>query len=181
MGSSPRDCLEPRGAEPGQFDEFSATLSKRAGLPYAKPHSFRDTLVRLGQRICRPLRNGRFGAKIWGMRARRRHSSAMAKCRRIATLKSCGRFAKPVLILCRRIGHGGPEGVCSKLRGDKCRLGRLYVPASQVEARQSGSCLPPSVLQAPGGSQPQLTLAIEGSRPPTSRTPSAHPGSSLRR
>ncbi len=24
-----------------------------AGLPYAKPHSFRDTLVRLGQRICR--------------------------------------------------------------------------------------------------------------------------------
>jgi integrase len=25
----------------------------RAGLPYAKPHSFRDTLARLGQRICR--------------------------------------------------------------------------------------------------------------------------------
>jgi integrase len=26
---------------------------ERAGLPYAKPHSFRDTLVRLGQRMCR--------------------------------------------------------------------------------------------------------------------------------
>jgi integrase/recombinase XerD len=24
-----------------------------SGLPYAKPHSFRDTLVRLGQRLCR--------------------------------------------------------------------------------------------------------------------------------
>ncbi len=53
MGSSPKDCLEPRGAEPDQFDEFSATLSNAAGLPYAKPHSFRDTLVRLGQRMCR--------------------------------------------------------------------------------------------------------------------------------
>jgi integrase/recombinase XerD len=29
-------------------DAFAA-----AGLPYAKPHSFRDTLVRLGQRLCR--------------------------------------------------------------------------------------------------------------------------------
>lgn len=29
-------------------DAFSA-----AGLPYAKPHSFRDTLARLGERLCR--------------------------------------------------------------------------------------------------------------------------------
>lgn len=33
--------------------EIFRTAFAAAGLPYAKPHSFRDTLARLGQRLCR--------------------------------------------------------------------------------------------------------------------------------
>lgn len=42
---------------------------ERAGLPYFNPHSFRNTLVQLGEKISRRRRNSRRGARILGTRA----------------------------------------------------------------------------------------------------------------
>lgn len=53
-GNLSRDCLSReclRSAE--QIREVFRAAFARAGLPYANPHSFRNTLVRLGQRRCR--------------------------------------------------------------------------------------------------------------------------------
>jgi integrase len=71
-----------------------------ANLPYAKPHSFRDTSVLVSE-CAGPLRNGRFGARILDMKTRARHLSAMAKCQRIGTQKSCNHLGCVVSAICQ--------------------------------------------------------------------------------
>jgi hypothetical protein len=40
----------------------------RAGLPYFKPRSFRNTLVQMGQSLCQPSEYSRRGVRTWDMR-----------------------------------------------------------------------------------------------------------------
>src|ERR1700722_3908649 len=88
VGSSLRDCPETRGAEPDRFGGFSATLSHALGFPTPNRTAFETRSLALVSASAAPLRNGKFGVKIWGMKARRRHLSAMGMYRQIGTLKS---------------------------------------------------------------------------------------------
>ena len=72
----------------GRFDGFSATLSHALGFPTPNRTAFETRSLAWVSASAAPLRNGKFGAKIWGMRARRRHLLAMGMYRRIGTLKS---------------------------------------------------------------------------------------------
>jgi integrase len=73
-----------------------------AGLPYANPHSFRDTLVRLGQRLCRTPEEW----KAWSQSLRHESEATTfvgyghVPAHRHA--ESCGPSARCVRILCRR-------------------------------------------------------------------------------
>jgi hypothetical protein len=61
----------------------------RAGLPYFNPHSIRNTLVRLGEDLCKSPENSKHGARTWDTRRSRRRSSTMVLWHVIAKARFC--------------------------------------------------------------------------------------------
>ncbi|HEY1783093.1 MAG TPA: hypothetical protein VGG79_22180 [Roseiarcus sp.] len=72
VSSSHRDCLESCGAELGRFDGFSPTLSHASGFPTPNRTAFVTRSLAWVSAYVAPLRNGRFGPRIWDMKARQR-------------------------------------------------------------------------------------------------------------
>jgi integrase len=92
-----------------------------ADLPYAKPHSFRDTLVRLGQRLCRTPEEW----KVWSQNLGHESEATtfvgygQVPAHRHAEIMRALGTTRPDA---RRIGHCSPEGLCSECRSDECLL-----------------------------------------------------------
>src|ERR1700677_858788 len=82
----PTGFREARGAAPDEFDRFSGRPSMPPGFPTQTHTAFGTRSFALVSASAVLRRNGKFGAKIWGRKARRRHLSAMGMCQRIATL-----------------------------------------------------------------------------------------------
>src|ERR1700733_196794 len=98
---SPMGYLENHGSARDRFETFSVLVSKPLGFPTQIHMAFVIRLFVMVSASAARRRNGKFGAKIWGTKARPQHLSAMGMCRRIGTPKSCGDLAKPVPIFCQ--------------------------------------------------------------------------------
>ncbi len=111
-----------------------------AALPYANPHSFRDTLVRLGQRICRTPEEW----KVWSQNLGHENEATtfvgygQVPAHRHAEIMR-GIQRSPPRFSASWIGHRGPEGLCSERRGDKCLLIRLLTVERRRASRTSTS------------------------------------------
>jgi hypothetical protein len=84
---SPMGYLENHGSARDRFETFSAPVSKPPSFPTQIHTVFVTRSSALVSASAGLQRNGKFGAKIWGTKARRRHLSAMGTFPRIATLK----------------------------------------------------------------------------------------------
>jgi integrase len=87
VGQDENCCYVAQGLEPrfwsntGPIRQIFRTAFARAGLPYFNPHSFRDTLVQLGERMCPTIEH----FKAWSQNLGHEHVQT--------TLTSYGRIA----------------------------------------------------------------------------------------
>jgi integrase len=86
-----------------------------AGLPYANPHSFRDTLVRLGQRLCRTPEEWKVWSQNLGHESESDDICWLWTCASTSARRNhAGIQRRPPGFSASWIGLRRPEGLCSE-------------------------------------------------------------------